>query len=130
MTDAKHISAGHETQDANVRAIVISGIAFAAGIALALLLVLVMFRVLASHRPVLSSSNPLAETERQQFPPQPRIEEHPALELEQLRKHEESILSTYGWIDKKAGVVRIPIDRAIELQLQRGFPTRKLGVTK
>jgi len=35
------------------------------------------------------------------------------------------VLSTYGWTDKNAGVVRIPIDRAMELQLERGFPTRK-----
>ena len=38
-----------------------------------------------------------------------------------------SILSTYGWTDKKAGVVRIPIDRAMELQLERGLPNTQGG---
>jgi hypothetical protein len=130
MADPQHPSIGHETHDADVRAIVIAAVAFAVGVACALWLVLGMFRFLNHHRAVVTPSNPLAETGRQQFPPQPRIEEHPAIELEQLRKQEEIILSTYGWTDKKAGVVRIPIDQAIELQLERGFPTRKQVVTK
>ena len=29
-------------------------------------------------------------------------------------------LDRYGWVNRKAGVVHIPIDRAIELELQRG----------
>ena len=69
----------------------------------------------------------MAETERQQFPPAPRIEEHPAIELEESARAGRQILSTYGWTDKNAGIVRIPIDRAIELQLQRGFPSAKGG---
>jgi hypothetical protein len=63
--------------------------------------------------------------EDSQIPPAPRIEEHPAIEIQQLHSQEDQILSTYGWADKKAGVVRIPIERAMELQLERGFPTRK-----
>ncbi|MFN8489434.1 MAG: hypothetical protein U0350_17765 [Caldilineaceae bacterium] len=34
-------------------------------------------------------------------------------------------LNSYGWVDKKAGVVRIPIDQAMTLLLQRGLPARK-----
>jgi hypothetical protein len=68
--------------------------------------------------------NPLAETETQQMPPQPRIEEHPAVELKDLRSQEEKILTTYGWTDKDKGIVRVPIDRAMELRLQQGFPTK------
>jgi hypothetical protein len=67
----------------------------------------------------------MAETERQQMPPVPRIEEHPAIELKDLRTQEDKILSTYGWTDKRSGIVRIPIERAMDLQLQRGFPTRQ-----
>jgi hypothetical protein len=33
----------------------------------------------------------------------------------------------YGWVDKEGGVTRIPIDRAMELMLQRGFATRPDG---
>ena len=34
-------------------------------------------------------------------------------------------LHSYGWVDKKGGVVRIPIDQAMTLLLQRGLPARK-----
>jgi hypothetical protein len=37
---------------------------------------------------------------------------------------EEKTLHSYGWVDQRAGVVRIPIDRAMELVAQRGLPTR------
>ena len=37
---------------------------------------------------------------------------------------EEQTLNSYGWVDQQAGVVRIPIDRAMDLLAQRGLPTR------
>jgi hypothetical protein len=64
-------------------------------------------------------------TDSPQFPPEPRIEIAPSLELKTLRHDEDTTLSTYGWVDRKAGTTRIPIDRAIDLQLQRGFAVRK-----
>ena len=130
VTDYKHNSIGHETNDASVRLIVITGVTFSLAIAMVLWLVYGMFQYLAHHPTVITPSNPMAESERQQFPPAPRIEAHPAIEMEELRKQEDGILSTYGWTDKKAGVVRIPIERAMELQLERGFPVRKQEVKK
>jgi hypothetical protein len=69
--------------------------------------------------------NPMAETTTQQFPPQPRLEEHPAIEMRDLRSQEDQLLTTYGWTDKNLGVVRIPIDQAMVLQLKRGFPVKE-----
>jgi hypothetical protein len=117
--------AGHETEDASVHGIVLTGVGVAIGAALIGLIVYGIFQYLA-HNPVTTAPvNPMAETDRQQLPPAPRIEEHPSLEVKDLHEMEDSILSTHGWTDKSAGVVRIPIDRAMELQLQRGFPARK-----
>jgi hypothetical protein len=58
------------------------------------------------------------------LPPEPRLEETPAPDLKAFRDSEEKALTSYGWVDQKAGVVRIPIDRAIELTAQRGLPSR------
>lgn len=33
-------------------------------------------------------------------------------------------IGSYGWVDQKAGVVHIPVDRAMTLLLQRGLPAR------
>jgi hypothetical protein len=35
--------------------------------------------------------------------------------LKELRAREDIELNSYGWMDQETGVVRIPIDRAIEL---------------
>ena len=44
--------------------------------------------------------------------------------LKQLHATENAVLTTYGWVDRQKGLVRIPIDRAMELLLQRGLPAR------
>jgi hypothetical protein len=128
--DTKHTSIGHEVADASVRGIIYAAIGLAIGTALSGLIVYGIFQYLANHPLTTAPENPMAETDRQQFPPAPRIEDRPAMEVKDLRSEEDKILSTYGWTDKKTGVVRIPIDRAIELQLQRGFPTRREAATK
>jgi uncharacterized iron-regulated membrane protein len=58
------------------------------------------------------------------LPPQPRLQVHPKLDLEKYLAAENHTLTTYGWVDKHNGVVRIPIDRAMDLLLERGLPAR------
>jgi hypothetical protein len=55
--------------------------------------------------------------------PQPRLERNERVEINDFRLKEEQTLNSYGWVDEKAGVVRIPIDRAMQLIAQRGLPT-------
>ena len=56
--------------------------------------------------------------------PAPQLEVNERTELNDERLREENTLSTYDWVDQKAGTVRIPIDRAMELMVQRGLPVR------
>jgi hypothetical protein len=42
------------------------------------------------------------------------ITDEPGL-LRQIRSHEEQVLQHYAWEDKSKGVVRVPIDRALEI---------------
>jgi len=82
-----------------------------------------------THQPV---QNPLVQTESdtrvippqavQKFP-QPRLEKNERTEINDFRLKEEQTLNSYGWVDQKAGVVHIPIDRAMELIAQRGLST-------
>ena len=37
------------------------------------------------------------------------------LKLEELRVQEDSLLTSYGWVNREHGIVHIPIDRAMEL---------------
>lgn len=54
----------------------------------------------------------------------PLLQLAPEVDLQAFRAREDAELTTYGWIDRTAGVVRIPIDRAMELIAQRGLPAR------
>ena len=38
--------------------------------------------------------------------------------LAEHRAKEQAEATTYGWVDRKAGIVRLPIDRAIDLIVQ------------
>jgi hypothetical protein len=58
-------------------------------------------------------------------PPQPRLEKANGEVLAAQHAKENEILNNYTWVDQGAGVVSIPIDRAIELTVERGLPVRQ-----
>jgi hypothetical protein len=54
----------------------------------------------------------------------PQLQAHPAEDLQVYLKHEQEILDSYGWVNRKNDVVRIPIQRAMNILLQKGLPAR------
>jgi hypothetical protein len=69
-------------------------------------------------------AHPLAAAAGRQQPPAPRLQPDPVKDMNALRAFEDAQLNSYAWIDKPAGKVRIPIDRAIDLVAERGLPFR------
>lgn len=61
----------------------------------------------------------------------PLLQLSPTADMVQFKKLMDEASNSYGWVSKPAGVVRIPIDRAMELTLQRGLPSdeKKLETT-
>ncbi len=55
-------------------------------------------------------------------PPPPRTRVHAP--LEELRAAEDAVLHSYGWVDRPAEIVRMPIERAMEVLIERGLPAR------
>ena len=55
----------------------------------------------------------------------------PVTDLAHLRAREEEALHSYGWVDRQKGIVRIPIEEAKKLLVQRGFaaPTVPAPIT-
>jgi hypothetical protein len=70
---------------------------------------------------------PLAASQPRKDPPVPNLQKQPFKDIYQLRHKEDEKLAEYGWVDKEGGVTRIPIDRAIDVMLQKGFPARADG---
>lgn len=56
--------------------------------------------------------------------PKPNLQMNPHTDLAAFRAWEDRELSSYGWINHTSGVIRIPIDRAMELLVERGLPVR------
>ncbi len=61
----------------------------------------------------------LPETPAARFPP-PQLQSSAAEELEKFRAAEDRKLSSYEWVDRNAGIVRMPIDRAMQMVAERG----------
>lgn len=92
-------------------------------VAVSALVTLFVFRAYRPKYPQASFNYPFP-TERE-LPPDPRIQVHPAQELVVYRKAQEQAIHDYNWVDKKAGVVSIPIERAMDQLLKKGLPTRR-----
>jgi hypothetical protein len=106
----------HETSDVEIRPV------FVFGLALIIATVLIHFLTwrLLSHFHVRESAAvtplyPLALGQEQRLPPEPRLQVNPREDLGELRNRENAVLTTYGWVDRNNGVVRIPIQKAMEL---------------
>jgi hypothetical protein len=56
---------------------------------------------------------------------QPRLLVNEYRNLADYRAHEQEMLTTYGWVDRGEGMVRIPVERAKDLLIERGLPVRE-----
>jgi hypothetical protein len=63
---------------------------------------------------------PVAAGTEPRQPPAPRLQQFPRTEMYQFRVTEDAKLNGYGWVNKEAGTVHIPIGDAMKLALQRG----------
>ena len=114
------LETGYESRDAAPRPLY----RFTAGLTLLIVAVFAVSawldRVFAARIEAERSVHPMAEFRA--APSGPLLQAAPAAELERRRAEEGATLATYGWIDREQGLVRIPIERAMELALERGFP--------
>ena len=76
-------------------------------------------------------------TDERKLPPEPRLQGAPTtgstattevvspLPLDEMKIYREQVekkVASYGWVNKDAGVARIPIERAKELIVEKGLP--------
>jgi hypothetical protein len=57
-------------------------------------------------------------------PPAPRLETQPGQTLAPLRASENEVLNSYAWVDQSKGIVRLPIDLAMDLIAAQGLPVQ------
>ncbi|MGI8437019.1 MAG: hypothetical protein ACR2NX_08980 [Chthoniobacterales bacterium] len=117
---------GHETRDVSVRLVAW----FAVGLALSLVLISFavsgLFRAFEHNHPSPDAPSRIA-LHPHMLAPAPQLQSKVSADLLKFEAAEEAKLHSYGWIDKQAGVIRIPIERAMDLIVERGLPTRGPG---
>ena len=119
----------HERKDVDV--ISLFTIVFILFLACAVIFLVVtgMMHYFKLHEPSKTAGQAnIPATRTAEFPP-PRLEVRPGASLARLRAAEDVDLNSYGWVDRNAGTVRIPIDRAMQLVLERGLPDVGAGKT-
>ncbi len=120
---------GYERKDVDVPALfTIAFLLLLSCIAIFIVVTLMMHYFKAREPAVTSGQANIPATRGKQFP-QPRLEVKPGASLAELRAAEDADLNSYAWIDRNKGTVRIPIDRAMQLLLNRGLPDVGAGKT-
>ena len=116
---------GHELRDVNFRPIVWGFVGFVMLCVIAFAVAAGVLRVFSTHDAEVSPrANPLASNYGRRLPPEPRLQANPVADLDALHAAEDTVLNSYGWVDKSHNTVRIPVARAMELLAQRGLPAR------
>jgi hypothetical protein len=62
----------------------------------------------------------LSTAQRAALFPEPRLQTGSVANARELFAREKRLLTSYGWVDRRAGLVRIPIERAMDLMLEGG----------
>jgi len=113
-------SPGYETRDANVLGV------FGFLVFLSLVLVLTslvcwgLFKYFSAHEANPAPASPFAE--ERQLPSGPQLQVNPRQDLLGFRAKQEQSLESYAWENRNTGTVRVPIERAMELLVQKGLP--------
>ncbi len=117
---------GYETRDANAKwvlRIVLSLFVFG----------LAVHGIIAGFLVLLKGTTPPTDRWRSDRPasrpgsvpqPFPVLQVSPPQDLQAFRARESAELESYGWINRTSGIVRIPIERAMDLVLKEGLPVR------
>jgi hypothetical protein len=117
---------GHEHTDASVGVIVRFGIwllVSAIVVHIGMWLLFVLFVQQREEAPA-THPYPIAVGQEPRLPEGPRLQTYPANEIYEFRLRERQQLESYGWADRAAGRVQIPISEAMRLTVERGLPAR------
>ena len=120
---------GHERKDADVISLKMIALFLLLVIAICFLCVTGLLRFFNHAQKAQESSRVQVSDRRAEFPP-PRLQTNPESDLGKSRASEAARLNSYGWVDRKAGIAHIPIERAIQLTIERGLPEVGGGQTR
>lgn len=110
----------HETGEPNARPVLVFLVVLFASVAVTLVACWGIFRFIESTQPLGAPAAPYAHART--MPPAPRLQVAPQADYQVYKDHENKVLNTYGWVNHQKGIVRIPIQQAMNLLLKQGLP--------
>ena len=119
MEENKKHRAGFEETDVNVIAVGKVGIALLLVTIAAMAMLVGVFNYFKT-----SEGGEAISVDPAKVFPQPQLQKTPIPDLKEVRAAEDQVLNTYGWVDQPKGVVRIPIEQAMDLVVKKGLPVR------
>jgi hypothetical protein len=122
---ARHL--GYEPKDVSVRWVVGIAIGGASFVALSAAALYGLQRLYSAADVAEVEPPPIALERRHAIPPPPRLQAEPAEDLATYLAREKALLESYAWVDEEAGIARIPIEQAMQLLAQRGWPEPATG---
>jgi hypothetical protein len=121
---AKAQSRGHEIADVDARALIWGAVAVVITMIACAYIVDVLIGASApDNEGIQNFGRPAAEAlAKPPRPPSRGLPSTPIQGPEALARRKEALLHGYGWVDKKATIARIPIERAMKLIVNEGLP--------
>lgn len=130
--DAEDLSAGYERSDMRPRVVLLGALGLLLSLAIVLVAVTTLEAVITGSPPSISRPGDLIgglQAAPHPTPAAPSLEAEPGQSLEPYMAAEQQKLSTYRWVDRQAGTVAIPIQRAMDIVAQQGLPARSATST-
>lgn len=122
--DPESLARHYEVEDINYRAILWFGGAILAGVVVVNLLLYWLIGSWSGEATPLQVQIPPALVTPLPVPG-PGLDAAPEARLNATLAREEQRLNNYAWLDREGGVVRIPVERAMELLVEQGLPARE-----
>jgi hypothetical protein len=119
-------TAMHEQRDVSVRVVTWFAVGLVVSAIIIHLALAGLYKLFEHQHPSPDAPSRIA-LHPQNRAPAPQLQTAPQTDLRNYEHEENAKLNSYGWIDKQAGIIHIPIERAMDLIAQRGLPTRGAG---
>jgi hypothetical protein len=118
---ASAASPGYETRDANARGVFNFLVFLGLLLVVSVLLCWGLFRYF-SRQQAGPAGSPFEDT--RELPLGPQLQVNPREDWLKFHEQQEQSLETFGWQNRGAGIARVPIERAMDLLVQKGLPVQ------
>jgi hypothetical protein len=119
MARAKSKKPAYQPDEASAK---IAAGALAGVLALGVIAVLIVLGLYAWFGAATSRPPGTALERAELKPPGPRLESNPLKDRLALEAKARARIESYGWVDPQKAVARVPIERAMAIEVQKGWP--------